>query len=206
MTIKKTLRLPIFVALALVAGTAPAIATPQEEAPTPWPPEDTGGKYLPVPDDYYAPIEFEACGTTVTMEAADVRDVHYKSRVKQNGSTVLKFKGDATVDLTRASDGAFIDELDISGTAYQYISADELTLVDLLGGRSIVAAASPEEAELMAEEGLPEVAYYTRGWLGFYSQFSEDPKVMEPIASDIVLNTTRHVHDVCEMLDEAAWE
>lgn len=204
MTIKKTLRLPIFIALALVAGTAPAIATPQEETPTQWPPEDTGGHYLPVPDDYYAPIEIEACGTTVTLESGDVREVHYKARVRQNGSTLVKFRGDATVDLTRASDGAFIDELDISGPGFQYFSADQLTIVDSLKGASIIYPISPADAAALEEEGLPEFLYFERGWLAFHIQLSEDPEVMEPISVDIVMNTTRHVHDVCELLDEAA--
>jgi hypothetical protein len=205
MITKKTLRLPIFIALALFAGTAPAVATPEEEAPTPWPPEDTGGKYLPVPDDYYAPVEVEVCGTTVTIESGDVRDVHYKARVKENGSTVVKFRGESTVDLTRASDEAFIDELDVSGPMVQHFSADKLTVTDSLKGPSYIYPLSDVDAAALAEEGFPEFFYYDRGWLSIQAHLSEDP-AEEPTSVDILLNTTRHVHDLCEMLDEAAEE
>jgi hypothetical protein len=40
---------------------------------------------------------------------------------------VIKFRGDATIDLTRASDDAFIDELDVSGPFTQRLAADGLS-------------------------------------------------------------------------------
>ncbi|RJU02985.1 hypothetical protein D6T65_02460 [Arthrobacter frigidicola] len=193
--------LPLLTTLCLLAGSASVGA--QEEEPAPWPPEDTGGEYLPVPEDYYEPWSIKACGSTVTMASGDVREVHYKSRVKDDGRTKVKFRGDYTVDLTRASDGAFIDELDISGPGTQRFSADGLTIEDSLKGASIIFPQGDMDAKALAAAGFPEFFYYERGTLAIKARFSEDPAAVEPLSVEITTNTTTNVRDVCEMLDEA---
>ncbi|MBJ2120934.1 hypothetical protein I6N91_08090 [Arthrobacter sp. MSA 4-2] len=193
--------LPLLTTLCLLAGSASAAA--QEEEPAPWPPADTGGEYLPVPEDYYEPFSVKACGSTVTVASGDVREVEYKSRVKDDGRTKVKYRGDATVDLTRASDGAFIDELDISGPGTQRISADGLSIEDSLKGASIIFPMGDRDAQALAAAGFPEFFYYEGGTLTIEAQLSEDPAAVEPLSVRVTTNTTRQVRDVCEMLDEA---
>ncbi|WP_294564035.1 hypothetical protein [uncultured Arthrobacter sp.] len=193
--------LPLLTTLCLLAGSASAGA--QEEEPAPWPPADTGGEYLPVPEDYYAPWKVEACGTDVEVTSGDIREVQYKSRVKDDGRTKVKYRGNATVDVTRASDGAFIDELDISGPGTQRISADGLSIEDSLKGASIIFPMGDRDAQALAAAGFPEFFYYEGGTLTIEAQLSQDPAAVEPLSVMITTNTTRQVRDVCEMLDEA---
>ncbi|MHA7262591.1 hypothetical protein ACX80W_05220 [Arthrobacter sp. TMN-37] len=194
--------LPLLTTLCLLAGSASAAA--QEEEPAPWPPADTDGEYLPVPEDYYEPFSLKACGSTVTMASGDVREVQYKSRVKSDGRTKVKYRGDATVDLTRASDGAVIDELDISGPGTQRFSADGLSIEDSLKGASIIFAMGDRDSQALAAAGFPEFFYYEGGTLTIEAQLSEDPAAVEPLSVRVTTNTTRQVQDVCKMLDEAA--
>lgn len=112
----KTMRylcLPATIALAFFTGvSSPAFAgSDGGGAAGPWPPEDTDGKYVSVPDAYYDPYEFEACDTTIKVEAGDEREVKYKGEKKDDGTLVIKFRGDATIDLTRASDDVLLTEL-----------------------------------------------------------------------------------------------
>ncbi|WP_159618128.1 hypothetical protein [Arthrobacter zhaoguopingii] len=193
--------LPLLTTLCLLAGSASAAA--QEEEPAPWPPADTDGEYLPVPKDYYEPFSVKACGSTVTVASGDVREVHYKSRVKDDGRIKLKYRGDATVDLTRASDGAFIDELDISGPVTQRVSADGLSIEDSLKGASLIFPLGDRDAKALAAAGFPEFFFYERGTLTIEAQLSEDPAAVEPLSVRVTTNTTTLVRDVCEMLDEA---
>ncbi len=194
--------LPLLTTICLLAGSASAAA--QEEEPAPWPPADTGGEYLPVPEDYYEPFSIKACGSTITAASGDVREVEYKSRVKDDGRTKLKFRGDATADLTRASDGAFIDELDISGPYTQRISADGLSIEDSLKGASIIFPMGDRDAKALAAAGFPEFFYYEGGTLTIEAQLSQDPAAVEPLSVRVSTNTTRLVRDVCEMFNEAA--
>ncbi|MDQ0734434.1 hypothetical protein [Arthrobacter agilis] len=198
--LKKLSFLPLLLALAFT-GVAPAGADAVEEPPAS-PPEDTDGEYVPVPSAYYAPVDINACGTTVTMAAGDVREVEWKVRVREDGSTVIRYRGDATVDLTRHSDQAFIDELDISGRAAERSSADQRSVSVSLGASSIIWPLSSVEADALADAGLPEFFYFEKGRLTIDLEFSEDPDVLEPVSVDIV-DATRHVSDVCELLDEA---
>ncbi len=90
--------LPLLLALTFTAGVAPAGAESTDEPPGSLP-QDTEGDFVPVPSDYYDPIAIEACGTTVTLTSGDVRDVEWKVRVRDDGSTVIRYRGGSTVDL-----------------------------------------------------------------------------------------------------------
>lgn len=200
--LKKLSCLPLLLALTFT-GVAPAGADTAEE-PAPSPPRDTGGHFVSVPAQYYDPIDIDACGSTVTMTAGDVQDVEWKVNIRRDGSTVIKYRGDTTVDLTRTSDHAFIDELDVSGRYTEHISADQNNYSASLKGPSIIWPLSSAEADAIADAGLPEFFYFEKGRFAIDIAFSEDPKVLEPVSIDVTKNSTRHVSDVCELLDEAA--
>ncbi|MHA7180678.1 hypothetical protein ACX80J_11225 [Arthrobacter sp. MDB2-24] len=209
MTPHNMLCFSLLATLSLVAGSASAATATEEEAPPPGPPAETRG-YVPVPDEYYDPFEFQACGTTVTLTAGDVQDVEYKVRVRQDGETIVKYRGGATVDLTVAPDaafpeGAFIDELDISGRGSERISADGSTVEVSLRGPSIVFPTGSEaDAAALAAEGLPELFIFERGTLTLEIRLSEEEGAMEPESVEILKNTTRDVVDLCQALEEAA--
>ncbi|WP_104181872.1 hypothetical protein [Arthrobacter sp. B0490] len=200
--LKKFRYLPLLLALTFTAGVAPAGADAAEEPPDSSP-EDTGGHYVPVPADYYDPIDIEACGDTVILTAGDVQEVEWKVKVRRDGSTVIKYRGDATVDLTRKSDKAVVDELDISGRAAERISADQRNVSVSLGASSIIWPLSDIEADALVDEGFPEFFYFEKGRLTIDLEFSEDPEVLEPVSVEVAENTTQYVSDVCELLDEA---
>lgn len=200
---KKSLCLPLLLALTFTAGTAPAGAEEDEEPPG-WPPEDTGGRYVPVPPEYYEPVDFAACGSTVTMTSGDVREVEQKVRVRSDGRIVITYRGGATVDLFRASDEAFIDELNVSGRGSERYSADQTELSVSLRGPSIIWPVSAADTAALTAAGFPESFYFERGHLTIDVEFSGDPAVVDPIAVEVTRNTTRDLKDVCEMLDEAA--
>jgi hypothetical protein len=205
---KKTMRylcLPATVALAFFTGvSSPAFAgSDGGGAAGPWPPEDTNGKYVSVPDAYYETYEFDACGTTVKVEAGDERDVKYKGEKQDDGSLVIKFRGDATVDLTRASDDAFIDELDNSGPFTQKVSADGLSAHLSGRGPGLVYAMNDVDAKLFEDEGLPRAFYFERGRLAGNVVYSSATPPMEIVSGEITHNSIRHAKDVCDMLDDA---
>jgi hypothetical protein len=193
--------LPLLLALTFTVGVAPAGAETTDEPPGS--PQDTGGDYVPVPSDYYDPIAIEACGTTVTLTSGDVREVEWKVRVRDDGRTVIKYRGGSTVDLTRASDDAFLDELDVSGPYTERISADQTKVSVSLRGPSLVWPLSAIEADVFAEEGFPGLLYFEAGRVAIDLEFPEDPAVLEPTSVDVTRNTARGITDVCELLDEA---
>jgi hypothetical protein len=81
----------------------------------------SGGEFVPVETvvpDYYDSFETQACGDTITVAAGDVREVEIRSVTLEDGTVVNDYRGAATVDITRQSDGAMIDELDIGGPAH----------------------------------------------------------------------------------------
>lgn len=196
---KKVLCFSFLLALTFTGGMGPAGAEPNDDAS-----RDAGGGFVPVPEEYYDPIEFSACDTTIILTSGDVREVEMQEGVKRDGTTVVRFRGDFTVDLLRTSDGASIDELDISGAVTERFSPDPPTLLTSLKGPSIVWPFSATEAEAFSEAGFPEFFYYEKGRLAIETEFSEDPAAVEPVSVDIVKNNIRHVQDVCEMLDDAA--
>ncbi|MHA7208193.1 hypothetical protein [Arthrobacter sp. MDT1-65] len=197
--------LPLLLALTFAAGVAPAGADTAEEPLSP-PPEDTGGEYVPVPADYYDEVRIDACGETITLDSGDVREVEWKVNVKRDGSTVIRYRGDATVDLYRESGEIFVDELDISGRGSERISADQRNVSVSLGASSIIWPLSSVEAGALADAGLPEFFYFEEGRLTIDVEFSEDSEVLEPVSVEVVKNTTQYVTDVCDLLDHSEEE
>ncbi|WP_104181816.1 hypothetical protein [Arthrobacter sp. B0490] len=124
--------------LSLVVGSASAATASEEDTPAPWPPAETDG-YQPAPATYYEDVVFPACGTTITLRAGDVQDLYEKVRVKRDGTTVIKVRGDMTTDVIAEPGGdlphgGFLDEVDNSGPGNVYISADGLTIEERIGG------------------------------------------------------------------------
>ena len=209
MNSQKKLCLSLLATLSLVAGSASAAtAHDEEETPAPWPPAETDG-YEPVPEEYYAEAVFPACGTMVTLRSGDVREVEQKIRVKRDGTTVVKYRGDATVDVIADEDGVppydgFIDELDVSGPGSTQISADGLIIVETLKGPSIIYPPSETDAATLADEGLPELLYFEDGKLVIEIVVSEQETAVEPESVEILKNTARGVVDLCLALKESA--
>jgi hypothetical protein len=197
MKIPKILCLPFLVALSLAAAP-PAAAVDGHEGRQ----GGTSSGWMPVDEEFYAPIEVEACGSTVTLASGDIREVLVREKVKKDGSIVVRYRGGLTADITRASDGAFIDELDISGPLTERISADGQVLVTL-GGASIISPSDPTSAAGFAAAGLPNIFYFEHGRVAIEVEPSADPAAMEPASVEVV-HRPRHVVDVCDLLDEAA--
>jgi hypothetical protein len=197
--------LPATLALALLTGiSAPATAGSDggDGAAGPWPPQDTDGKYVSVPDAYYDPYEFEACDTTIKVEAGDQREVKYKGEKQDDGTLVIRYRGDATIDLTRASDGATIDELDVSGPFTMKVAADGLSAHLSGRGPALVYAMGAAEEKAFEDEGLPKAFYFTEGRLaGDVVYASTDQK--EVVSGEITHNSVRHAKDICKLLDRA---
>ncbi|MBT2594650.1 hypothetical protein [Arthrobacter sp. ISL-72] len=205
---KRTMRylsLPATLALALLTGvSAPAFAGSDDGggAAGPWPPQDTDGKYVSVPDAYYQPYEFAACDTTIKVEAGDERDVKYKGEKKDDGTLVIKFRGDATIDLTRASDGATIDELDVSGPFTQRLAADGLSAHLSSRGPSLIFAIGAASEKIFEDEGLPKAFYFEHGRLAGNVVYASADQ-MEEVSGEITHNSIRDAKDICKMLDRA---
>jgi hypothetical protein len=205
---QNTLCLSLLATLSLVAGSASAAAAHDEEAPPPWPPMETDG-YVPVSEDYYNDITFPACGTMITLRAGDVQDVYQKIRVKDDGTTVVKYRGSQTADVIADKDGvppydAFIDELDVSGRYTLRISADERTVVETIGGPSIVYPVSETDSAALAAAGLSDFFYFENGKLKLQINLTEDKDAVEPESVEVLKNTTRGVVDLCEALAMSA--
>jgi hypothetical protein len=197
---KKILLVPALLALSFTAGTAPAGAEELEESPG-WPPEDTGGKYVPVHPGFYDTFEVRACGTTVEIISGAVQEVEEKISVRRDGSTVIRYRGGSTVDLKR-SDGAFVDELDVSGAGIDRISPDLRNVSTTVRGASIIFPQSAPDAAALAAAGFPEFFVFEKGRLTFELTFS-DANLDLPTTVEITQNSARKVTDLCKLLDEA---
>ncbi|VXC14871.1 exported hypothetical protein [Arthrobacter sp. 9AX] len=132
---------PTIAALTLLSGSTTAAAGTQGEEPSPvgpWPPTDTNGEFVPVPEEFYAPYEVPACGTTVQVTSGEAQDIKYRSTHKDDGTINVAYRGHATVDITRPSDGAAIDNLDVSGRFSENYAPDGLNLAVKARGPSII--------------------------------------------------------------------
>ncbi len=129
----------------------------------------TGGDdgWEPVPEEYYASVEIEACGSVVTIDSGDVREVEQRSEVLDDGTVFTEYRGEQTVDLTRASDGAMIDELDVSGPGWDLVSADGTEVLVELDGLSIIWAGNDVERAAADEAGLPEDPEFRAAIMGY---------------------------------------
>ncbi|MGY1606581.1 hypothetical protein [Geodermatophilus sp. SYSU D00700] len=140
------------------SGAAPALAHGGADEV-----DDAG--FVPVEEvipDYYAPVSFQACESTVTLESGDVREVEVRVTENPDGTTTTEFRGAWTVDLTRA-DGAVIDELDISGPGVEVAGPTGVTVT--LGGPSVLFPIDEVQQAAWDAAGLPEgdLAYFRKG-------------------------------------------
>lgn len=205
-----TPRLLAATAAALVATAVPLAAgsAAGEPVDAPWPPDSTHGAFLPLPAEAYAPLTVPACGSELTLAPGDVRESEYRSLVTEEGDTVVEFRGASTADITRASDGATLDEFDVSGTGFETYSADGSTLTFDHEGPSVVVAFDEVEAAAFADAGLPEAFIHLDGTLAetvvFGAPTGAQPEVPPVVSAEITENTTEYVFDLCDLLDQAA--
>ncbi len=208
MNTQNKLCLSLLATLSLVAASASAATAYEEESPAPWPPAETDG-YQPAPASYYEDVVFPACGTTITLRAGDVREQVEKVRVKRDGTTVIKIRGEVTTDVIAARGGdlphgGFLDELDNSGPANIYISADGLTIEERIGGPSVVYPVSETDGAALAAAGFPEFGYFEHGKVVIKTVLTDDETAVEPASTEVLKNTTRDVVDLCQALKESA--
>ena len=157
--------------------------------------------WVPVPEEYYASIEVEACDSVVTIESGDVREVEQRSEELDDGTVFTEYRGGQTVDLTRESDGAMLDELDISGPAWDLVSADGTEVLVELDGPSLIWTLNEVERAAADEAGLPHLMYFAEGSVLF--RVEVDPATGESTAVD-GLRLDAEIVDLCDLLDEAA--
>ena len=158
------------------------------------PPGDDEG-WVPVPEEFYEPVDVEACGSVVTVTGGDVREAELRQQVLDDGSTFLEFRGDRTVDLTRQSDGATIDELDVSGRSWDLISSDGSEVVAELDGPLVLWTGNDVERAAADEAGLPHLMYLTEG--SVLLRLTVDPATGESTAVD-GLQLDADVVDLCD--------
>lgn len=196
---------PAIAVLTLFTGSLAASGAPVDEPlpAVPWPPADTHGEFLPVPEEFYAPYEVPACGTTVQVAAGDARSIKYRSTHKDDGTIKVAYKGKATVDITRRSDGATIHELDVSGRFSERYAPDGVSLGLTAWGPSLIPAVEEVEIAALAKEGLPSFLYFKAGKISAEVVFS-DAAQSSIVSVDITRNSVKRVHDVCKMLDRAS--
>jgi hypothetical protein len=188
---RRSLAVGALAAAVIGAGASPAWAGSGEDS--------GGGQWVPVEQlipDYYAPLETNACGSTITISSGDVREVEVRETVLPDGTDVLDFRGAATLDLTRQSDGATIDELDISGPAHQVVSADGTSVDVTLVGASLLFP-NPGEEHFFAEAGVPDLAYFTHGEVTLH--VTVDPETGE--ATALTADVHAHLIDLCRWFD-----
>jgi hypothetical protein len=164
------------------------------------PPGDDEG-WVPVPEEFYDPVDVEACGSVVTIAGGDVREAEMRQQVLDDGATFIEFRGGRTADLTRQSDGATIDELDISGRSWDLISSDRTLVVFEVDGPSMLWAGNDVERAAADEAGLPYLMYFEEGTV--LLRLTVDPATGESTAVD-GLQLDAEVVDLCGVLDEAA--
>jgi hypothetical protein len=188
---RRSLAVGALAAAIIGTGASPAWAGDGEDS--------GGGEWVPVEQlipDYYGTTETNACGTTVTVAAGDVREVEVRETVLPDGTVVTDFRGAATLDLTRESDGATIDELDISGPGHQVVAADGTSVDITLEGASLLFPV-PGEEHFFAEAGLPDLAYYRHGEITLHLAIDPETGETTSLAADV----HAHVLDLCRWFD-----
>jgi hypothetical protein len=173
-------------AVVILSGGAASAAETQ-------PPDDEG--WVPVPEEFYDPVDVEACGSVVTIVGGDVREAELRQQVLDDGTTFLEIRGGWTVDLTRQSDGAVIDELDTSGPSWDLISSDGTEVVAGLDGPKVIWAGNDVERAAADEAGLPHLMYLTEG--SVLLRLTVDPATGESTAVD-GLQLDADVVDLCD--------
>ena len=182
-------------AMVLSGGVASAAEDPAAGGDDDW---------APVPEEYWAPFDLEICGSTVTITGGDVREAEVRTEVLDDGSTFTEYRGGQTVDITRRSDGATLDELDISGDTWELVSADGTEVLVELEGPSLVWAVNDVERADADEAGQPYFLYYEEGTV--LLRLEVDPATGESLAADTLRTDVAEEDevDLCAVLDEVA--
>jgi len=203
-------RRAVVVAAALLTATAPAASSSPAVPPghVPWPPASTHGKFIPYPDDVNNGYSFPACGSDIYVGPGEVSDIHYRAMVNDQGQTVVEFRGELTLDVNRLSDGAFLDEVAVSGAHLEIHTPGTTTVTYQRTGPAILASSHEVEAQAFTEAGLPATFLYLSGELSETLTYTTAPQELgqqiPPItAAQITEDTTEHVFDLCQMLDQA---
>jgi hypothetical protein len=194
-----------FALLTPAAASASPAEPPAEEQ---WPPASTHGAFRPVPPAFSQPQTFPACDSELTLSPGDIDEREYRALVTAEGDTVVEHRGESTVDITRASDGATLDEVDISGGGFETYAADGTSVTFDWAAPTIVVAFDEFETETFAEQGLPEAFLYLSGRLTETVTFESAPELGQEVppvvGAEITENSTEYVFDVCDLLDQAA--
>jgi hypothetical protein len=165
-------------------------------------PEDDAG-WVPIEElrpGFYDPLDISACGTTVTITTGDVADVEGRETTLPNGDFLFERRGEQTVDLTREDTGEVIDELDVSGSLSELISADGMHSVSNVYGPSIlfpIPEFGPVDAAAFEAAGLPDLAYFRKGVVTFYVVL--DPGTGEFVSEEIDVDA--RIVDLCTRFD-----
>lgn len=207
MNIQNHICLSLCATLSLVAGSASAAAAQDEETPVPGLPAETDG-YQPASAFFYQDVEVQACGTTITLRAGSVQDLYEKVRVKRDGTTVIKLRGEVTTDVLAEPGGdlphgGFLDELDNSGPLTVEISMDGLTIVEKFGGPSVIYPVSGTDAAALGAAGFPEFGYFENGKVTIRTVLPDEETALEPESTEVLKNTARNVIDMCQALRES---
>jgi hypothetical protein len=185
--------------LTLVA--APAGAHPGDHEDPPGGGVAEVGEWTPAAEDYYAPFEVPACGDTITVEGGDVRAAEQRVSTLHNGATLIEFRGEVTTDLTRRSDGAMIDELDISGVTSTLISADGTRVKETLFGASLLFPVSQAEVAEFVEAFGTDLAYFTDPEESVRAKVTVDPVTNEVLELRSI-EIDADIEDLCTWFDD----
>ncbi|MFF0903222.1 UNVERIFIED_CONTAM: hypothetical protein RF653_06065 [Kocuria sp. CPCC 205316] len=144
----------------------------------------------------------------MTRSIGDIDTTQYRALVTAEGDTVVEYRGVATVDLTRASDGARLEELALTESGFETYSADGRSVTYDWPGTWVVVAFDEAEAAAFAEAGLPEAFVYLSGRLTETVTFAAAPQpggeLPAVVSAEILENSTEYVFDLCDLLDQAA--
>lgn len=204
-------------AATLLAVSVPAAASthapPAPDAPpaeSPWPPAGTHGAFVPLPASFYEPATVPLCGSEVTITQEDVEPGEYRALVTEDGDTVVEYRGAITLDISRASDGAVLEDVLLDSSPIETYDADGVTATFDYPGPALVVATEEADVQALAEAGLPPAFLYLSGRLVSTTTLDSAPGTgHEPPAVldvEIVENSTEYVFDVCHLLDQAAAE
>ncbi|SFN89579.1 hypothetical protein SAMN05660359_00486 [Geodermatophilus obscurus] len=191
--------------ISLTAGSA--LATGDHPAPDA---EETGAEqFVPVDPAFYDEVvQAEACGSIVTITAGDVREVEERVTELATGEVLVEFRGAATVDLVRESDGAVIDELDISGPGYelQRTVGNEVRITNVLYGASLLFpyAGSAVDIAAFEEAGIPDLAYFTAPEESVEVEIVVDAETGEPLEVEFD-EIDAELVDLCWLFDHRPW-
>ena len=159
------------------------------------------GEWTPADPALYEPLEFAACGDTVTIEGGDVRAAEERVSTLENGATLIEFRGQVTVDLTRHADGAMIDELDVSGVGSTLISADGTKVKDILFGASIMFPLFEAEVGPFVDAFGTDLAYFSDPEESVRIRLTTDPATGEVL--DVrSIDVDAHIEDLCTWFDD----